>query len=165
MTTVQVYFLILFIGLILVTFSLGWFTKMVWDNPDIIDEIKNISKQYKAVADQKMPGKSFDLLKMLYDCQQRHGVKRLTISREGALFKDEGGQLASLSENVMIPFLGLKVATENEITEEQKTVFRNLLLDIPIFFLRPGLGINRANSNYDLAVTREGAALIEMSGK
>jgi len=108
MTTVQVYFLILFIGLILVTFSLGWFTKMVWDNPDIIDEIKNISKQYKAVADRKMPGKSFGWLKMLYDCQQRHGVKRLTISREGALFKDEGGQLASLSENVMIPFLGLK---------------------------------------------------------
>ena len=48
MTTVQVYFLILFIGLILVTFSLGWFTKMVWDNPDIIDEIKNISKQYNS---------------------------------------------------------------------------------------------------------------------
>lgn len=107
-----------------------------------------------------VPEKSVELLKRLRELHQIHGAKELVISRDGQLCKWEGDKLIEFKENVLMEMLS--IADPKDITDKHKEIFLNLIVDIPITYLRPTLGMQTMGQHLNLAVTPEGIAFLKM---
>ena len=142
------------------TVAFGYFTSFVYQNPSVFDDFKDISKYSQVLCNIRVTGKSFQLLKLLYNVQQKMGSKRLIVSREGWVCKEIGEKLEQTTENLILKVLEL--SNVNEIDSEKMKIFENLILDIPITYLRPSFGPIRFNTPYDVSVTPEGAAFINL---
>lgn len=147
-----------FLGL---TISFGYFAKFLFDNPDMLDKIQKISAYYEVFSKVDVPEKSIELLRRLRDLQQIHGTKELVISRDGKVGKWENDKIIEFNENVLMEILS--ISDPKEITDKKKEIFLNIIVDIPITYLRPTLGMQTFGQHMNLAVTAEGIAFLKMT--
>lgn len=142
------------------TVSFAYFTSFVKQNPNFFEEVKEFSNYSKVLSNIKVSGKPFELLTMLYNIQQKMGSKRIIILRDGWVCKEVGDNIEQTNENLILKILEL--SDIKEIDDNRKKIFENLILDIPITYLRPSFGEMRFSTPYDVSVTPEGIAFINL---
>lgn len=147
------------IGFGLLTISIGYMWNFFSSNPNLLDDIKIVTKFVRAISDLKVSSKPNELLRLLYNTQQKHNLHKLVIAENGNIFRQEDEKLVELNENALRRILEL--SEDAEISKLNIQNFEKILLDIPITLLRPALGSTRFGTYYYYSVTPEGRAFLE----